>query len=238
MKRLSMVSLLACFILAGMFGWSSPALASTEIIAETEAFTPSPNNGMVFLYRNQPKRLPIETPITLDGQLLGETGPRTYMVLELSPGRHRLKAKTGGESVLNLDVEAGQIYFVWQSIRANFFYASTRLQLVDEAVGRAGVLESKLLENTATIAASRRMAELKAARDRLKIKPNEIVKLPFVAGVSTFTVEAIAKRHGCWGGIGAGRITAKGPIEVYRMNCDSGQVFLARCEFRQCKALR
>jgi hypothetical protein len=26
-------------------------------------------------------------------------------------------------------------------------------------------------------------------------------------------------------------------VEVYRMVCDSGKVFMARCELRQCKAM-
>ena len=65
----------------------------------------------------------------------------------------------------------------------------------------------------------------------------EIERVPFRAGVSTVTVEKLAKQHGCTGGQGAGLMTAPGPVEVYRMICDSKQVFMARCEFRQCKPM-
>jgi hypothetical protein len=62
--------------------------------------------------------------------------------------------------------------------------------------------------------------------------------IPFRTGVSSATVEKMAKQLGCTGGLGAGLITQPGPVEVYRMRCEdgklSGKVFMARCELRQC----
>jgi hypothetical protein len=64
-----------------------------------------------------------------------------------------------------------------------------------------------------------------------------IERVPFRAGVSTVTVENMAKQIGCVGGQGAGLVTPPGPVEVYRMICESRRVFTARCEFRQCRAI-
>jgi hypothetical protein len=65
--------------------------------------------------------------------------------------------------------------------------------------------------------------------------------IPFHTGVSSATVEKMAKQQGCTGGQGAGLITQPGPVEVYRMRCEdgtlSGKVFIARCELRQCKQM-
>lgn len=61
--------------------------------------------------------------------------------------------------------------------------------------------------------------------------------IKFKAGVSSATVERLGKDYGCAGSKGAGLITEKGPVEVYRMQCDDGTSFLARCELRQCKAM-
>jgi hypothetical protein len=58
--------------------------------------------------------------------------------------------------------------------------------------------------------------------------------IPFHTGVSSATVEKMAKQQGCTGGLGAGLITQPGPVEVYRMRCDDGKMFMARCELRQC----
>jgi hypothetical protein len=59
----------------------------------------------------------------------------------------------------------------------------------------------------------------------------------FRPGVSSVTVEKMAKAQGCTGGVGAGLVTPSGPIEVYKMQCDNGKVFTARCDLRQCKAM-
>ncbi len=65
--------------------------------------------------------------------------------------------------------------------------------------------------------------------------------IPFRTGVSSATVEKMAKQQGCTGGQGAGLITEPGPVEVYRMRCEDGQmrgkVFMARCELRQCRQM-
>ncbi|HJV01557.1 MAG TPA: hypothetical protein VJ752_13510 [Burkholderiaceae bacterium] len=65
----------------------------------------------------------------------------------------------------------------------------------------------------------------------------EIEKVPFQAGVSSVTVERMARQHDCVGGLGAGLVSAPGPVEIYRMACDNGKVFMARCELRQCKPM-
>ena len=61
-----------------------------------------------------------------------------------------------------------------------------------------------------------------------------IERVPFRIGVSSATVEKMAKQQGCTSGQGAGLVTEPGPVEVYRMRCEDGKVFMARCELRQC----
>lgn len=64
-----------------------------------------------------------------------------------------------------------------------------------------------------------------------------IETVEFKAGVSSVTVEHLAKAQGCTGGAGAGLVTPPGPVEVYRMQCENGKVFLAKCELRQCRGM-
>ncbi len=71
-----------------------------------------------------------------------------------------------------------------------------------------------------------------AARDHVGIE-----RVPFVLGVSSATVERMALRAACTGGAGAGRVTPPGPVEVYRMACDNGKTYMARCELRQCQPM-
>lgn len=67
---------------------------------------------------------------------------------------------------------------------------------------------------------------------------SKVQTVEFRQGVSSVTVEKLAKKYGCAGGKGAGLITSQGPVEVYRMACDNGKAFMARCELRQCSAMR
>ena len=65
-----------------------------------------------------------------------------------------------------------------------------------------------------------------------------VQKVKFRVGVSSTTVERLAKRFGCTGSPGAGLVTEEGPVEVYRMQCDNGTTFVAECELRQCRPMR
>ena len=92
----------------------------------------------------------------------------------------------------------------------------------------------------AALAAARQPAPRTIAADGTPIVTSdgvEIEKVEFRAGVSSATVENLAKQASCRGGLGAGLLSAPGPVEIYRMTCDDGRVFIARCELRQCRAM-
>ncbi|WP_020652792.1 hypothetical protein [Massilia niastensis] len=77
-----------------------------------------------------------------------------------------------------------------------------------------------------------------AAVQPVAVQPGaQIERVPFQVGVSSATVEKLAAEQACTGGKGAGLMTEPGPVEVYRMQCDNGKVFLARCELRQCRKM-
>ena len=63
-----------------------------------------------------------------------------------------------------------------------------------------------------------------------------IERVPYRVGVSSVTVEQLARQHACTGQ-GAGLMTEPGPVEVYRLQCADGKIFMARCELRQCRKM-
>ena len=69
-------------------------------------------------------------------------------------------------------------------------------------------------------------------------QPGEVPveRVPYRVGVSSVTVEQLARQHAC-SGQGAGLITEPGPVEVYRLQCSDSKVFMARCELRQCRKM-
>jgi len=64
-----------------------------------------------------------------------------------------------------------------------------------------------------------------------------IERVPHRVGVSSSTVESLARQHACTSPQGAGLLTEEGPVEVYRMQCADEKVFMARCELRQCRKM-
>lgn len=71
----------------------------------------------------------------------------------------------------------------------------------------------------------------------LDAKGQPIAHVAFRPGISSVTVENMAKKQGCTGGVGAGLMTPPGPVEVYRMVCDNRTIYQAKCELRQCRAI-
>jgi hypothetical protein len=95
-------------------------------------------------------------------------------------------------------------------------------------------------EAARSLAAARKPAPRTVAADGTplaRVEGVEIEKVPFRPGVSSATVENLAKQQGCTGGWGAGLVSEPGPVEIYRMTCENGKVFIAKCELKQCKAM-
>lgn len=79
--------------------------------------------------------------------------------------------------------------------------------------------------------------EAEEAARRSMVDGVPVQKVAFRPGVSSATVERLAFAQECRGGQGAGLVTEPGPVEIYRMACSNGKVFMARCELRQCAAM-
>jgi len=68
--------------------------------------------------------------------------------------------------------------------------------------------------------------------------PARVQLVPYRTGVSSATVESLARRTGCVPDGGAGLLTEAGPVEVYRVQCEDGRKFMAQCELRQCRPMQ
>ena len=92
----------------------------------------------------------------------------------------------------------------------------------------------------ATDTASKSASPLLPGQMRISDGDGEVLvqTVDFRSGTSSATVERLAKRFGCTGTQGAGLVAEKGPVEVYRMRCENGTTFMARCELRQCRPMR
>lgn len=133
---------LMCVVTAGVLsGCASVPMSSPEADASAKRFQPRPGVANIYLYRNETFGAAIAMTVSLDGKVMGRTGPQTFFLWEVPPGRHEVQSHTENLSTLAIDVEAGRSYYVWQEVKMGMWQPGSLLQLMPEAEGRKGVLE-------------------------------------------------------------------------------------------------
>lgn len=144
------VMLLAGALIVLLSGCASVPMANIERDSQAKTFAVRPGLSNIYVYRNESIGAAVKMDVELDGKLVGQTVAKSYFALEVSPGKHTLISKAENDFVLDVIAEAGKNYFVWQEVKMGLLYARNKLQLVDEAIGKAGVAESKLIEPAQT----------------------------------------------------------------------------------------
>ena len=127
-------------------GCASVPMASVERDAQAKTFSVKPDKANIYVYRNESLGATVKVDIDLDGNQIGETVAKSYFSVEVAPGKHMLISRAENDSVLEVITETGKNYFVWQEMKMGLLYARNKLQLVDDATGKAGVSECKLIE--------------------------------------------------------------------------------------------
>jgi hypothetical protein len=141
--RLFSVFALACVVLAS--GCASVNMAPPEADSAAKSYAVKPGMGNIYVYRNEILGAALTLPVELDGKAVGATASKTYLLLPVAPGKHSLGSKGETGSTLAVDVAAGRNYFVWQEVKMGALSGGSALHLVDEAKGKAGVAECKLI---------------------------------------------------------------------------------------------
>ena len=143
MKKLT--ALVLTLMLTLLSGCASVPMASLEQDTQAKDFSPIPNKAALYIYRNEMFGAAIPMSVSVNGRVLGQTAARTYFRLNLPPGRYSVESHAENVSALQLNTEPGKNYFVWQEVKMGMWMARSQLQQTDETVGRAGVMESKLI---------------------------------------------------------------------------------------------
>ncbi|MGF6415779.1 DUF2846 domain-containing protein [Paraburkholderia sp. MM5482-R1] len=131
-------------VLLVMAGCASVPMGDPQKDAALKTFSAPQEKAAIYVYRNESMGGGVKMPVTLDGQILGDTAARTYLYTEVEPGPHELVSKAENDSKLDVDAVAGKVYYVWQEVKMGVLYARSKLQLVDDKTGQDGVKESKL----------------------------------------------------------------------------------------------
>ena len=140
-------SVCAMALVVLLSGCVSVPMASMELDTVAKNFAVKPGKANIYVYRNETFGAAIKMPVVLDGKLVADTASRTYMLLEVSPGSHIVTSKTENDATVTVDAAAGRNYFIWQEVKMGMFAARSALHQVDDATGKAGIAECKLIES-------------------------------------------------------------------------------------------
>lgn len=122
-----------------------PGGPARDAALKTFKAPPSDKAG-VYVYRNETMGAAVKMDVIIDGVNVGETAANTYLYRELAPGKHTVASKAENTDTVELDLKPGTLTYLWQEVKMGLMFARTKLHLVDEAQGRKGVSETKLIQ--------------------------------------------------------------------------------------------
>ena len=144
-RQARVVTLAAIVAMVLAAGCASVPMAGKERDTAAKSFTPKPEKSQIYVYRNEMMGSAVTMTVSLDGKVVGRTGPKTFFWWEVEPGVHTIASHTENVSELRIKAEAGKLYFVWQEVKMGWWGARSALQEVDEPTGKSGVMECELI---------------------------------------------------------------------------------------------
>jgi uncharacterized protein DUF2846 len=147
--KLRHIAVAAIVIACLASGCASVNKAGRDANAQAMTFSPITDKAVVYIYRDEILGSAIKLPVTVDGIVVGETGPKSFLQLALPPGTHTITTMGEKGSSLSLDAQAGQTYYYWQEVKVGVWAARSMLHKVDTAKGQDGVRECDLLQTAA-----------------------------------------------------------------------------------------
>ncbi len=138
---------LATFLLFLLAGCASVPMGDSGRDNDLKSFASKPGVASIFVYRNETMGAAIRMDVSVDGKPLGQTAAKTYLYTEVEPGDHVITSMSENTDRLDINAEAGQVYYVWQEVKMGLLYARTKLHLASEEEGKKGVNESKLAQS-------------------------------------------------------------------------------------------
>lgn len=111
--------------------------------AEAAAFRAQSGKAAIYVYRRSGfVGGAVAHPVYLDGRILGNNGPGTFLLANVSPGSHVVSA---GVTQVELTARPGKVYFVRQTadMTMSGTMHTSSVRLVSPEEGRQGVRECK-----------------------------------------------------------------------------------------------
>lgn len=107
-------------------------------------FVPPAGAAGLYVFRHEHMGNTYRMTVSVNGQPIGQTMQKIYLYKELPPGRHHIESLAEDTASIEVDVQAGQVYYVWQEVKMGASAPRSKLHLVDASKGQKGVMESRL----------------------------------------------------------------------------------------------
>jgi hypothetical protein len=67
-------------------------MAPPEADMAAKSYVARPDKANIYVYRNESIGGAVPMSVTLDGRMMGQSGPQTYFLFEVDPGRHVIQS--------------------------------------------------------------------------------------------------------------------------------------------------
>ena len=127
------------FAIALVSGCASTSKAPEGKSAEAKTFEAPDGRGTVFLYRTgRMVGAAGQLKVMVNNKDAGGTGPGTFFRWDLKPGTYTFSSSTAESSaVVNVEVKAGEIYFLRQDARIGLDSGRVTLREVEDRKGKS-----------------------------------------------------------------------------------------------------
>jgi Protein of unknown function (DUF2846) len=140
------VWVLAAAVLFLAAACASVDLAPPDQDAKAKAMEPPPGKALVYVYRSEALGSAVKMNVMVNGKLLGQTAAHTYFLVATPPGKVTVTSLAEDTSELELQVSAGQKYFVWEEVKMGAWSARSALSQKGAPEGMNGVQQCKLIK--------------------------------------------------------------------------------------------
>lgn len=120
------VCLLLCGAVLGLAACASVPKGDVAQEAALKRFMPKPGVAGVYVYRKEDVSGFSAMEVHVDGRSIGRIANKTFLFIELAPGRHVVSGKVGEKPVpgVEFDTVPGKLYYVKQTSRLGGLLAS------------------------------------------------------------------------------------------------------------------
>ncbi len=197
-------------------------------IAVNDIQKTSKNKSHIYFYRDSSFFGGLFQPdITLNDSVVGKSVSGTFFLVDVKAGKYSVDIAGGRTTPLVFSLARGESKYIRMNPSKGFFSDHLALQLAPSGEAEQSLKKLKLIGTVPQLTQT-------AQKEGDEEEEEDVQTESFRLGRSSYVVGEMAKKNACYSNAGAGLITEQGPVEIYRLKCKNGKVYLARCELRQC----